>query len=489
MTPLRHHMIDALPLRGQGERTQEASGREVRLLSECSSSSPARIAAPALQQSFRPRKHGDTLAPNSLRIGSRGLRFFSPPVLTRDWHPLALLRAATARRLPTVLRVPEVRRLLNAAPLHHQVSFTTLSSVGLRLPAGLCLQGGAIDSQRMLGHVHRGQGAKDRSGPLPHATLGLLRHSWATPRNPLGLFPAPGREQTPSATAPEPMSRNAVQGACRHAQQRAAMNQGGGALPTLRPAYATPLLAAGVHLRLIPLSLGHTRLDTTRLSLPLTHKGHAEAAERIPAVLRGLTSCPPSLPSSMPVLQRIVRVLPLCLPHTTRPAAPSHTAQPDRTDPASLRATAVPSSTASLTLVALGLARRVCLTPPHPGSTTHAHNTSQAPIASSPAPSLRPDAPFAVRLNAWPPPLCARLLPQLSNGSLRRSAVSAPTCPVFLASSIPGADSSRTPLTSIPSSQAAASPRTAPPGSPPAPPSLSPFRPSRPSPAPSAKTR
>jgi hypothetical protein len=151
MTPLRHHMIAALPLRGQGERTQEASGREVRLLSECSSSSPARIAAPALQQSFRPRKHGDTLAPNSLRIGSRGLRFFSPPVLTRDWHPLALLRAATARRLPTVLRVPEVRRLLNAAPpLHHQVSFTTLSSVGLRLPAGLCLQGGAIDSQRML---------------------------------------------------------------------------------------------------------------------------------------------------------------------------------------------------------------------------------------------------------------------------------------------------------------------------------------------------
>jgi hypothetical protein len=40
MTPLRHHMSDALPRSGQGERTQEADVRAVRLRSECYSTSP-----------------------------------------------------------------------------------------------------------------------------------------------------------------------------------------------------------------------------------------------------------------------------------------------------------------------------------------------------------------------------------------------------------------------------------------------------------------
>jgi site-specific recombinase XerD len=86
------------------------------------------------------------------------------------------------------------------------------------------------------------------------------------------------------------MSRNSVQGACRKAKQRAGINKGGVALHTLRHSYATHLLEAGVNLRLIPLYLGHTRLETTMLYLHLTQKGHEDAYERIHAVMRGLTS-------------------------------------------------------------------------------------------------------------------------------------------------------------------------------------------------------
>ena len=127
MTPWRQRMIAALQLSGKGERTQQSSVREVRLLAQFSHTSPDRMTEPALQRSFLHRTNVDGLAPASMRICSSGMRFFSQHVLQRDWHTLALLRAHTAHRLPAVLSVEEVRRLLKAAtPVHHQVSCTTV---------------------------------------------------------------------------------------------------------------------------------------------------------------------------------------------------------------------------------------------------------------------------------------------------------------------------------------------------------------------------
>ena len=152
-----------------------------------------------------------------------GIRFFYQHVLKRDWHTLSLIRAQTEHRLPAVLSAQEVRRLLKVAtPLHNQVYFTTVYSLGLRLHEGLYLQVADIDAQRMMVHVHRGKGAKDRYVPLPEDTLALLRTYWGTHRNKTWLFPATGRDQKQSPTAAEPMSRASVQGAFRKAKQRAA---------------------------------------------------------------------------------------------------------------------------------------------------------------------------------------------------------------------------------------------------------------------------
>jgi len=57
---------------------------------------------------------------------------------------------------------------------------------------------------------------------------------------------------------------------------------------TLRHSYATHVLEAGVHPRLIQRSLGHTQLETTMLSLHLTHTGQEEAYERRNALMDGL---------------------------------------------------------------------------------------------------------------------------------------------------------------------------------------------------------
>ena len=267
MTPLRQHMIAALQRSGKGERTQQASVRAVRLLAQFSHTSPDRLSEQELQHDFLHRKNVDNLAPASLRICYSGIRFFSQHVLKRDWSTLSLMRAQTAHRLPAVLSVEEVRRLLAAAPpLHNQVSCTTVYSLGLRLQEALSLQVSDIDGQRLPVHVHRGKGAKDRYVPLPEETLALLRTSWKTPRHKPWLFPATGRDQTHRSAAASPMRRTSVQGAFRTAKHRAAITTTGVAIHTLRHSYATHLLEAGVHPRLIQRYLGHTQLETTMVS-------------------------------------------------------------------------------------------------------------------------------------------------------------------------------------------------------------------------------
>jgi integrase/recombinase XerD len=289
MTPLRQQMITALQLSGKGERTQQAYVREVRLLAQFYHKSPDRISEQELQHYFLHRKNVDGLAPASMRICSSGIRFFYQLVLKRDWHTLALLRAQTTHRLPAVLSVEEVRRLLaSATPLHNQVYFTTVYSLGLRLHEALSLQVTDIDGQRLQVHVHRGKGAKDRYVPLPADTLTLLRTSWKTHRHPTWLFPATGRAHQQSPTATSPMSRTSVQGAFRTAKQRAGIIKMGVAIHTLRHAYATHLLEAGVNPRLIQRYLGHTQLETTMISLHLTPTGHEEAYARLNALMHGL---------------------------------------------------------------------------------------------------------------------------------------------------------------------------------------------------------
>jgi integrase/recombinase XerD len=84
-----------------------------------------------------------------------------------------------------VLSREEVQRLIAATrTLHNRTYFWTVYSLGLRLSEALHLQLGDVDSARMLVHVHRGKGAKDRYVPLPARTLERLRAYWATHRNP-----------------------------------------------------------------------------------------------------------------------------------------------------------------------------------------------------------------------------------------------------------------------------------------------------------------
>jgi hypothetical protein len=225
-----------------------------------------------------------------MRLCDSGIRFCSPHVLGRDWKPLDRRRAASAHRLPALLSLAEGPRLLPVAPpLPKRVSCTTVSSGGRRLPAALARPVRASESPRPRVHVPRGQGAQERSGPLPHDTLARLRLSWQPQRHPPWLLPATGRAHTPMAPATAPLRRRRVQGACRQAPPRAGLLNRDVGVPTLRHASATQLRAAGVNLRARPRSRGHAHLATPLLSLHLTPQGPEAASQRLDARRRG---CP-----------------------------------------------------------------------------------------------------------------------------------------------------------------------------------------------------
>jgi len=291
MTDWREKMVKMLQLNGKRDRTQEAYTRAVRMLIEFANKSPDLITEEELQDYFLHRINTDKWRPKTMRICHAGIRFFYEKVLCRNWHILNVLRAQTEHRLPAVLSQEEVHRLLGCVKTpHNRVFLSTVYSCGLRLQEALHLEVSDIDSQRMLIHVHRGKGAKDRYVPLPQRTLESLRRHWVTHRHSRLLFPALGRSGQGASTAQNPMAKSSVQGAFRGAKLEACIRKKEVSVHTLRHSYATHLLEAGVNLRAIQRYLGHSSIQTTMVYLHLTQKGHEDASQLIEKVMEGLQS-------------------------------------------------------------------------------------------------------------------------------------------------------------------------------------------------------
>jgi len=289
MTDWHQRSINALQLNGKAERTQEAYTRAVRMLSTFYSKPPEEITEPELEAYFLRRRNVDHWSPNTMRICYCGIRFFFVHVLQRNWHLFDILRAKSGGRLPAILSQDEVRAILRGVRTPHNHAFlSTVYACGLRLQEAQYLEVSDIDSQRMMIHVHRGKGAKDRFVPLPRATLTILRTHWRSHRNPCLLFPARGRNGRAGATATTPMAKSSVQGAFRHATRAAGIGKRGVSVHTLRHCYATHLLEAGVNPHVIQRYMGHASLESTMLYLHLTHKGTEDAYALIARVMEGL---------------------------------------------------------------------------------------------------------------------------------------------------------------------------------------------------------
>ena len=125
---------------------------------------------------------------------------------------------------------------------------------GLRVSEAISLEVTDIDSQRMVIHVRKGKGRKDRYVPLGENLLGQLRDYWRICKPSRFLFPGTQADKRWNVTGVRQEFRLA---------QRIAGIDNRCTTHSLRHSYASHCLSAGVKVGTIQQILGHSNVETT----------------------------------------------------------------------------------------------------------------------------------------------------------------------------------------------------------------------------------
>jgi site-specific recombinase XerD len=268
VSPLRQRMLEDMALRGLREETQRASVRFVRSFAAFLRRSPDAAAAEDVRR-FQVHQAESGMQPPTLNSSVSALRFFT---VTLDRPDLSrrLVLVRYPRKLPNVLSVEEVGRLLGAAPgPKYKAALGAAYGAGLRVPEVTALKVGDVDSTRVLIPLRRlcrqvepGKGRKDRNAMLSPPLLDLLRLWWREGKRRAVMLPHgwlfPGRSPV------EPLSTRQLNRAVHEAAEAAKIKKR--VTPhTLRHRFAAPLLEQDVDIRVIQVLLGHSKLDTTAL--------------------------------------------------------------------------------------------------------------------------------------------------------------------------------------------------------------------------------
>lgn len=289
MTELRERMLEDLKLHGLAKSTQNLYVQAVRQLAKYCRKPPDQITEEGLRQYFLYLTQVKKIAPSTLTVAVCGIRFFYEHTLHRQWTILNLVRSPKEKKLPEVLTIEEVRRILGC--VHHlcfKACLSTIYACGLRIQEGTRLQVKDIDSVSEIIHIRDGKGGKDRNVPLPPSILKILRQYWITHRNPVWIYPSRDKEGIYRLdTATKPMTVRAVQRAFLGALQESGVTKEA-TVHTLRHSWATHLYEAGVDLRIIQAYLGHASPATTSIYTHLTPKTTEPAKQTINQVLENL---------------------------------------------------------------------------------------------------------------------------------------------------------------------------------------------------------
>jgi integrase/recombinase XerD len=288
MTPLRKQMLEDLQLKGYSPATQTSYIGAVKRLAQHYHQSPHQLTDEQLRSYFLYLVRERKVAPQTLKIAANGIRFFFEVTLKKPWPVLQLVSPRREHKLPVVLGREEVRSILRAVRVPvYRVCLQTIYSCGLRISEGVALQVDDIDGERKVLRV-RGKGNKERLVPLAQDTLENLRAFWKLHRSKLWLFPARLQPRSPAqCTQAGPMDPKNLRRAFHAALTVSKVNKAA-CVHSLRHSYATHLLESGVSLRLIQEILGHRSPRTTAIYTHLTAEVHAQLAEPLRELTRGL---------------------------------------------------------------------------------------------------------------------------------------------------------------------------------------------------------
>ena len=190
-----------------------------------------------------------------------GLKFFFDVTLDRPEAMKKMRHVYEPRKLPEVLSLEEVTRLVQAAgSLKYQAALGVAYGAGLRASEVVHLKVTDIDSERMVIRVEQGKGKKDHYAMLSPALLELLRAWWREGRAKRKLLS--GGWLFPGQNPVNPLSTRQLNRAFHMARTAAEIDKRV-SLHSLRHAFATHLLEHHEDIRIIQVLLGHNKLENT----------------------------------------------------------------------------------------------------------------------------------------------------------------------------------------------------------------------------------
>lgn len=255
MTPLRQQMIDAMLVRGLAARTQDSYLNAVTALAKHYHRAPDTLCADELQHYFLYLAKERGLSAASCRLYLHAIRFFYLQVLNWPVADINIEVPKRAQKIPELLTLTEVAQIVSAPTnLKHRTLLMLCYGCGLRVSELVAMKVGHVDGERRILRVEQGKGAKDRYVVISARLLTHLRRYWHDYRPTHWLFPG----QQPG----QPLSITASQKIFKAAKQRAGINKHGG-IHSLRHAYATHQLEAGLPIHQLQRLLGHRQLQAT----------------------------------------------------------------------------------------------------------------------------------------------------------------------------------------------------------------------------------
>lgn len=256
VSPLRARMMEDMRIRGMQETSQKAHIRALKDFTAFLGRSPD-TATPEELRAYQLHMTDSDVTPSVYNARITALRFFFGMTCDREDMKKYMQFRTEPRKLPIVLSIEEVSAILAAAPgpgIKYRAALSIGYGAGLRASEVTNLKVRDIDSDRMLIHVERGKGGKDRDVMLSPSLLELLRAYWREARPQGWLFPGQSRV--------EPMSPRSLNRAFNSAKAMVGIKKPA-TLHSLRHSFATHLLEADTDVRVIQVLLGHAKLTTT----------------------------------------------------------------------------------------------------------------------------------------------------------------------------------------------------------------------------------
>ncbi len=259
-TMLRKRFYDYLILRGLAENTLTAYIRSIARLAGRYNTPPNLLSNEQIQSYLVYLIEDCALSYSSCNVAFAAMRCFYHGFLQWDHKRFHLPARRTQKRLPEILSVQEVHRLLcGVSNLKHRTILLTVYASGLRVSEVVKLKPSDILSDRMQIRVEQAKGRKDRYTKLTPIELTELKTYYRTYR-PGNLWLFRGQDPNNHITA------HAAWLIYNQARNRAGITHGRG-IHTLRHCFATHMLEAGEDLDTIRHWLGHSSIETTSVYL------------------------------------------------------------------------------------------------------------------------------------------------------------------------------------------------------------------------------